>query len=252
MESMTKMDNAFTQWFRQATGHNPYPFQIRFACEPALFSRPSPYAGKGEGEGGAGSPGLLVHVPTGLGKTAMAVLGWLWRRLFHPDETVKKSTPRRLVYCLPMRVLVEQTAECAKKWIENLQKKGELDEEIPVHVLMGGEEEEDWDLYPDREQILIGTQDMLLSRALNRGYAATRSRWPMHFGMLNTDCLWVFDEIQLMGAGLATTLQLEAFRRLLPNRDVEEAQNGHRCRSVCMSATLQRDWLTTVDFEQFL
>jgi CRISPR-associated endonuclease/helicase Cas3 len=194
----------------------------------------------------------LVHVPTGLGKTAMAVLGWLWLRRFHPDEAIRKATPRRLVYCLPMRVLVEQTVECAKRWIGNLKEKGELAEDIPVHVLMGGEEEEDWDMYPDREQILIGTQDMLLSRALNRGYAATRSRWPMQFGMLNTDCLWVFDEIQLMGAGLATTAQLEAFRRLLPHKDSEQAKNSHGCHSVWMSATLQRDWLKTVDFGQFL
>jgi len=37
---------------------------------------------------------------------------------------------------------------------------------------MGGEEKTEWDLYPEREAILIGTQDMLLSRALNRGSAA--------------------------------------------------------------------------------
>ena len=106
---------------------------------------------------------------------------------------------------------------------------------------MGGEDDDDWDLHPENETILIGTQDMLLSRALNRGYAASRARWPMHFGLLNTDCLWVFDEVQLMGSGLATTTQLEAFRWLLGSKD------GHRCRSIWMSATLQRDWLKTVD-----
>ncbi len=219
----------FARWFQQATGHAPYPFQIRFACDPTWPA--------------------LVDVPTGLGKTAMAVLGWLWRRRFHTDEAIRKGTPRRLVYCLPMRVLVEQTAECARKWMKNLKANGELAEEPPVSVVMGGEEEEDWDMYPDREQILIGTQDMLLSRALNRGYAATRSRWPMQFGLLHTDCLWVFDEIQLMGAGLATTAQLEAFRRLLPGKDAGEAKNGHGCRSVWMSATLRSDWLKTVDFK---
>ncbi len=50
----------FASWFNQATGYEPYPFQIRFACEPKLPE--------------------LVDVPTGLGKTAMAVLGWLWLR----------------------------------------------------------------------------------------------------------------------------------------------------------------------------
>ncbi|MCS6290688.1 MAG: CRISPR-associated helicase Cas3' [Nitrospira sp.] len=223
----------FANWFARATGNEPYPFQIRFACEPELPE--------------------LVDVPTGMGKTAMAVLGWLWRRRFG-EVKVRKATPRRLVYCLPMRVLVEQTASEANKWIAELEKHypKEMTHPLNIHILMGGEDEEDWDIYPECDQIIIGTQDMLLSRALNRGYAATRSRWPVKFGLLNTDCLWVFDEIQLMGTGLATTTQLEAFRRLLPDKDSDRAKNGHGCRSVWMSATLRREWLKTVDFVPFL
>lgn len=247
--------DAFVRWFRQATGNEPYPFQIRFACETALPE--------------------LVDVPTGLGKTAMAVLGWLWRRRFD-EENVRKATPRRLVYGLPMRVLVEQTVECALDWLDATDllagsverepprngKRGKIKPEtykldadgdrVCVHVLMGGEDEEDWDIYPEYDQIIVGTQDMLLSRALNRGYAATRSRWPMKFGLLHTDCLSVFDEVQLMGSGLATTTQLEAFRRLLPDKNSDEAKNGHGCRSVWMSATLQRDWLKTVDCRDYV
>ncbi|MCP9471217.1 MAG: hypothetical protein NNA30_00585 [Nitrospira sp.] len=79
-----KIAHAFERWFQLATGEAPFLFQVRFACKEPLPQ--------------------LVHVPTGLGKTAMAVLGWLWRRKFHPDETVRMATPRRLVYCLPMRV----------------------------------------------------------------------------------------------------------------------------------------------------
>ena len=232
----------FDEFFKKATGNDPFPFQGRFAQEPILPQ--------------------LVHVPTGLGKTAMAVVGWLWRR-FAADHKRKSTTPRRLVYCLPMRVLVEQTRDNAVFWLHNLDLlagKAEFvdqdggkrlrsytpdlgsPEKITVHILMGGEGEEDWDIYPEREAIIIGTQDMLLSRALNRGYAASRARWPMQFGLLHTDCLWVFDEIQLMGSGLATTAQLEAFRHLFGSQD------GHRCHSVWMSATMQPDWLQTVDF----
>jgi CRISPR-associated endonuclease/helicase Cas3 len=71
---------------------------------------------------------------------------------------------------------------------------------------MGGEEKTDWDLYPEHDAIFIGTQDMLLSRVLNRGYGMSRYRWPMHFGLLNNDCLWVMDETQLMGVGVETSL----------------------------------------------
>jgi CRISPR-associated endonuclease/helicase Cas3 len=231
----------FEEMFEKATNLGPLPFQRRFASE--LYGS--------------------VDVPTGLGKTAMAVLGWLWRRRF-ADAAVRARSPRRLVYCLPMRVLVEQTRENVVAWLHNLGLLAghpEFDErcgkkalrsytpnlndcaKIAVNVLMGGEGEADWDIHPECDTIIIGTQDMLLSRALNRGYAASRARWPMQFGLLHTDCLWVFDEIQLMGSGLATTAQLEAFRHLLGSKD------GHGCRSVWMSATMQSDWLRTVDFK---
>ena len=125
-----------------------------------------------------------------------------------------------------MRTLVEQTAEEAKKWITNLlttadelglspagkQSLAWLAEHSPI-ILMGGEDSGDWDIHPEKDAILIGTQDMLLSRALNRGYASSRAHWPMEFGLLNQDCLWILDEVQLMDVGLATSAQLQAFRR---------------------------------------
>ncbi len=39
----------------------------------------------------------LIRVPTGYGKTAGAVLPWLWHRGVRNDP----AWPRRLVYCLP-------------------------------------------------------------------------------------------------------------------------------------------------------
>lgn len=121
---------------------------------------------------------------------------------------------------------------------------------IAVHLLLGGEERTDWALWPERDAVLIGTQDMLLSRALNRGYAAGRARWPMEFGLLNNDCLWVFDEIQLMDTGLASSLQLDAWRRSLRLRSSSaefptptENHGSKPCQSLWMSATMARHWL---------
>ena len=132
---------------------------------------------------------------------------WLFRRFFHPDPELRKATPRRLVYCLPMRTLVEQTAEVTDLWLKGLAEHNSefKDTAVMVHMLMGGAEPTDWDEHPEREAILIGTQDMLLSRALNRGYGMSRYRWPVHFALTNNDCLWVFDETQLMGVGLTTS-----------------------------------------------
>jgi CRISPR-associated endonuclease/helicase Cas3 len=139
-----------------------------------------------------------------------------------------------------MRVLVEQSAHEAEKWIGDLVKQGVLKEKVPVHVLMGGVEAEEWYLAPEKPAVLIGTQDMLLSRVLNRGYAASRFHWPIDFGLLNNDCLWVFDEPQLMGSGVSTSAQLAGLRGALGTLGL--------CPSVWMSATLEPCWLDTIDF----
>ena len=202
----------FDDFFRAAfAGRDPFDYQKRLAEADLLPS--------------------LVNAPTGAGKTAAVLGAWLWRRLHDP-----RGVGRRLVYCLPMRTLVEQTRGVAEQAIESLG----LAERFTVHTLMGGDIRDEWDTQPEREYILIGTQDMLLSRALNRGYAMSQFRWPVHFGLLNNDCLWVFDEIQLMGDGLATTAQLAAFR--------EKFETFGACHSLWMSATLDRKWLRTIDF----
>lgn len=173
----------------------------------------------------------VLCLPTGSGKTATAILTWLYHR-----RNKTPNTPRRLVYCLPMRALVEQTRDLANDWIT------ELKIDIPVCTLMGGEEEQrDWDVHPERDAILIGTQDMLLSRALNRGFAMSRYRWPMHFALLNNDCFWVMDEVQLSGSGLATSTQLQAFR--------DSFGTLGPAATWWMSATLEKDWLKTIDHQ---
>lgn len=220
---------SYDEFFIKATGlaNGPYPYQRRLAEEPW--------------------PELL-DVPTGMGKTAAVVLGWLWKRGRRDGENHDRpdeGTPRRLVYCLPMRVLVEQTERNARKWLENLAVAGILGEnKISVHVLMGGVEDvkkPTWADYPEEDAILIGTQDMLLSRALMRGYGMSRYQWPVHFAWLHNDALWVFDEVQLMGPGLKTSAQLEAFRQKIGLSSLS--------RSLWVSATLKRDWLRTVDFD---
>jgi CRISPR-associated endonuclease/helicase Cas3 len=183
-----------------------------------------------------------------MGKTAAVALAWLWKRGWREggrEAGPDAETPRRLVYCLPMRVLVEQTERNACLWLENLAIAGVPgNNKVSVHLLMGGSEDvkrATWADYPEEDAILIGTQDMLLSRTLMRGYGMSRYQCPMHFAWLHNDALWVFDEVQLMGPGLKTSAQLEAFRRKIAL--------SSRSRSLWVSATLKRDWLRTVDFD---
>jgi len=199
--------------------HAPFPYQVRIAEEQW--------------------PGLL-KIPTGLGKTSAIGLAWAYKRIQGDPHT-----PRRLVWCLPMRTLVEQTAENVAAWLENIHKQDFTGKErLPSkpHVLMGGEaDNREWLLYPEKPAILIGTQDVLLSRALMRGYGVSRARWPVDFALLHNDAMWVFDEVQLMAAGAPTSAQFEAFRRKIDTMA--------DCRSLWMSATLERGWLDTVDLD---
>ncbi len=106
-------------------------------------------------------------------------------------------------------------------------------------MLMGGVDPSDWRERPEADQILIGTIDMLVSRALGRGYAESRFSWPVSFGLLNSDCRWVFDEVQLMGPARATSAQLDGLRTKLGT--------VHRCETLWASATVDRGAIQTAD-----
>jgi CRISPR-associated endonuclease/helicase Cas3 len=217
---LRKQPLTFTEWVTVATGGiRPYRYQSRLAEQ--------------------GLPDVL-QVPTGTGKTLAATLPWLYRRVEHPDAEVRRTTPRWLVVVLPQRALVEQTVRVIKDWLGNLER------DIPVHVLMGGEDagDRDWKMRPDRERIFVGTLDMVLSRLLMRGFAEFRSAWPMSFGLLHAGVQFVFDEVQLMGPGLPTSLQLQGLR--------EAMGTVRECRSMWMSATLDPAAMSTVDFRRAL
>lgn len=193
----------FESAFRRASGFEPYDYQRQLAART--------------------TPPAVVEVPTGSGKTLAMLIPWL----------VDPNAPRRLVYALPMRTLVDQTAGVVRDSLANLG----LD--IPVHVLMGGEPPSDWAATPERRSVLVGTIDLLVSRALMRGYGESRFRWPVSFGLLHNDCRWVFDEVQLMGPARATSAQLDGLRAklgtMLP------------CQSTWVSATVDAGALRTYD-----
>ncbi len=215
----------FANWFSQIAGTAAAPHDWQAAL--AASERPR---------------SQLIRVPTGMGKTLGVLSAWSWNRLKRQDE----RWPRRLVWCLPMRVLVEQTESVAREALDRLGLLWDPSTshigKVGVHQLMGGADPSgEWNLFPDKCAVLIGTQDMLLSRALNRGYAAGRARWPQEFGLLSQDSLWVMDEVQLMDVGLATSAQLQAFH------DDDSPKSLRPKHTWWMSATLQPAWLESVD-----
>jgi CRISPR-associated endonuclease/helicase Cas3 len=196
---------------RAETGKSPYPYQARFAA--ALPE--------------------IVDIPTGLGKTEAVVAAWLWALAER-----RPGAARRLVYSLPMRSLVEQTADRIAGMLAHAEAAG-FQAAPKLHIVMGGDVGDDWFENPEHPAAIVGTQDLLLSRALNRGYAMSRFQWPMTFGAINNDVLWVIDEVQLQGVGAVTSAQLQGLR--------EKLGTIGAARTVFMSATLDRDWLDTVD-----
>ena len=204
------MPVSYPEFFRQVTEREILPYQERYGANP--FSS------------------TLLVVPTGLGKTDAVLLPWLFAQAGNDP-----AVPTRLIIVLPRQNLTVQTAINARKRV----RAAGLDGHVCVLELMAGSGDNDEKLRPDKAAIIVCTQDMYFSRALNRGYARSVERWPLDFALYNQDCLIVLDEIQLMDDALATSTQLAAFR--------EAFGTYGDAPTVWMSATVNTDWLRTVD-----
>ncbi len=201
----------FTEFFQTATGHPPYGYQQRVAND--------------------GLPGVL-QAATGAGKTGV-VLAWLWRRRYADPD----GTPRRLVYALPQRSLVEQVAAQLRGWLDSLG----LSDEVALHVVMGGAgaTQRQWRIDMHRPAIVVGTVDSLVSKALNRGYGIGRAIFPIDFALVTNDAHWIVDEVQLCPESTTTLRQLAAFTRAWPT--------AGSFGLTCMTATIPWEVIDTVD-----
>jgi len=164
-----------------------------------------------------------VCLPTGLGKTSVMYV-WLlalaWEAL-HRAEGPK--LPRRLVWVVDRRVVVDQATEDAEiltRRIEDTPEVGEALRRLSVVGVEGsalavstlrGERADNraWSVDPSRPAIIVGTVDMVGSRLLFSGYGDSRRRRPLHAGLLGQDTLIVNDEAHLTPAfaGLLTQLR---------------------------------------------
>lgn len=202
----------FEDFFRLATSEDPYGYQVRLARD--------------------GLP-AVVQAPTGTGKTGV-ILAWLWRRLEGAD---RGATPRRLVYALPQRTLVEQVARQVEGWLTALG----VADQVALHVVMGGagQTQSEWRLQMHQPTIVVGTVDSLVSKALGRGYGISRALYPIDFALVTNGAHWIMDEIQLAPESTTTLRQLAAFTRRSPTPEPFGL--------TCMSATVDEELLCTVD-----
>ena len=137
-----------------------------------------------------------VDIPTGLGKTSAMVL-WLMAL------AAGANVPRRLVYVVDRRAVVDQATRYAQRLHDNmtpaLAEKLNLGVRgLPISTLRGGfADNRDWLEDPSRPAIVVGTIDMVGSRLLFEGYGVSRGMRPYYAGFLGADTLVVLDEAHL-------------------------------------------------------
>ena len=188
--------------FHALTGENPYPWQRRLYMEFV-----------------AGQVPVALSIPTGLGKTESVLLALL-------AQLVNPELPRRVVYIVDRRAIVDQTAVAIRGWIDRIGAVPELARAfdrcaafpgpcpVGLGVLRGGlADDGEWRVDPARPTVVVGSIDMVGSRLLFSGYGAGRSRRAMDAGLLGHDALVMLDEAHLapvMGEMLRALARLRA------------------------------------------
>jgi len=176
----------FAEFFEELTGYKPFPWQQR------LFTRML-----------AGDFPETCTLPTGLGKTSIIAI-WLLALVHEPARV-----PRRLVYVVNRRTVVDQATAEAENLRNSLQRIVSIRERlsslsssagIPLAIsTLRGQfaDNGEWLEDPGRPAIILGTVDMVGSRLLFSGYGAGFKTRPAHAGFLGQDSLIVHDEAQL-------------------------------------------------------
>ena len=193
------MDNtgSFAEAFSGLTGYTPFRWQQR------LY-----------GKLVAGCIPARCDLPTGLGKTSVIPI-WLIAL-----ARGRANIPRRLVYVVNRRTVVDQATDEAVRLSERLsnpppERKKVLDDLRQCLAALSGDDGNplavstlrgeladngDWKANPTRPAIVIGTVDMIGSKLLFQGYGDSRYWRPHHAGLIGQDTLIVHDEAHLTPA----------------------------------------------------
>lgn len=214
----------FDSTFAALTGNAPFPWQQVLYRQFLNGEFPS-----------------ACNLPTGLGKTSIIAI-WLIALAQSP-----KKIPRRLVYVVNRRTVVDQTT----KEVVNIRNcfRGErvdaiteianalaalsgssIEDAIAISTLRGQfADNREWSADPSKPAIIIGTVDMIGSRLLFSGYGVGFKHRPLHAGFLGQDVLLVHDEAHLE----------PAFQILLTAIKEEQTRCGDfaRFQVLAMSAT---------------
>ncbi len=224
---MNRAGDTFDDLFAALTGLKPFRWQRR------LFERLVD-----------GQVPASLDLPTGLGKTSVMAI-WLIAR------ALGAKLPRRLVYIVDRRAVVDQATDEAVKLRKALEGKAEhfiaLDEstraqakqiaaelkkrlgftdkrKLPISTLRGAYvDNREWLGDPAMPAIIVGTVDMIGSRLLFEGYGVSRKMRPYQAGLLGVDALIVLDEAHLVPPFAHLLRAIEEDTSLRPNEETERA-----------------------------
>ncbi len=198
-------DEEFDRFFAALTGNKPFPWQAD------MFRKCI---------GGHWNELSSCTLPTGLGKTSIIPI-WLLALAASAQGIV----PRRLVYVVNRRTVVDQATEAAEivrgklrdapelKWLrDRLNGLAAVPHALPLAIsTLRGQfaDNREWLADPARPAVIVGTVDMIGSRLLFEGYGCGFKTRPLHAGFLGQDVLLVHDEAHLEPAFQAI---LEAIR----------------------------------------
>lgn len=223
----------FSDAFQAVTGNQPFPWQCDLFRE---FLNGPPFR-------------RACDIPTGLGKTSLITI-WLLALAHRLEAGVLAGFPRRLIYVVNRRTVVDQATREAEKLRQALEqpalnrvRKALLSlvarqtdwdgSELPplaISTLRGGyADNAEWRDDPARPAVIIGTVDMIGSRLLFAGYGPGFKSRPLHAGFLGQDALLVHDEAHLE----------PAFQHLLERieHEQERCRDFRPLRVMALSAT---------------
>lgn len=242
----------FASSFLALTGYPPMPWQTRLFRTHFL----------------SGDLPGAVNIPTGLGKTAVMAI-WLIGLAWQIRTQAMPSLPRRLVYVVDRRAVVDQSTTFAETLRKNLATPKAHDlcaflgfaecRKLPISTLRGQfVDNREWLEDPSRPAIVVGTVDMIGSRLLFEGYGASRKMRPYHAGLLGADTLVLLDEAHLVPpfeALLATiasephvySARAKEDRKRIPEFKLLPLSATNRSSSTSVFALEARDYDDAVD-----
>lgn len=198
----------FDPAFTSLTGHQPFPWQRSLFEEFLALRFPD-----------------SCDIPTGLGKTSIIAI-WLIALSAKAQAGTASEFPRRLVYVVNRRTVVDQATDEAVSMRERLRTPQEdlrfvagglaklsarsNDSPLAISTLRGEfADNAEWRDDPARSAVIVGTVDMIGSRLLFGGYGCGFKSRPLHAAFLGQDVLLVHDEAHLEPAfqALIATIQ---------------------------------------------